>query len=102
VVCVRAVCINLFGVLEHKYVLGTWAHYVINMFILFFTPGMIIDIIFCNIHHSKGIGKGKGKATPILAWTGPEGSRRLRLPEGLDSGHLKVARLLVLTAFTSP
>jgi hypothetical protein len=28
-----------------------------------------------------GEGKGKGKAVPIQAWTGPEGSRRLRLPD---------------------
>jgi len=27
------------------------------------------------------LGKGKGKAIPIQAWTGPEGSRRLRLPD---------------------
>jgi hypothetical protein len=26
-------------------------------------------------------GKGKGKAVPLQAWTGPEGSRRLRLPD---------------------
>jgi len=25
--------------------------------------------------------KGKGKAIPIQTWTGPEGSRRLRLPD---------------------
>jgi hypothetical protein len=25
--------------------------------------------------------KGKGKAIPLHAWTGPEGSRRLRLPD---------------------
>jgi hypothetical protein len=25
--------------------------------------------------------KGKGKAIPFQAWTGPEGSRRLRLPD---------------------
>ena len=25
--------------------------------------------------------KGKGKATPLQAWTGHEGSRRLRLPD---------------------
>jgi len=25
--------------------------------------------------------KGKGKAIPLKAWTGPEGSRRLRLPD---------------------
>jgi len=28
----------------------------------------------------KGKGKGKGKAIPLQAWTGSEGSRRLRLP----------------------
>jgi len=27
------------------------------------------------------ISKGKGKAIPLQAWTGPEGSRRLRLPD---------------------
>ena len=26
-------------------------------------------------------GKGKGKALPLQAWTGPKGSRRLRLPD---------------------
>jgi len=26
------------------------------------------------------INTGKGKAVPLQAWTGPEGSRRLRLP----------------------
>jgi len=25
--------------------------------------------------------KGKGKAIPLQVWTGPEGSRRLRLPD---------------------
>ena len=25
--------------------------------------------------------KGKGKAAPLLAWSGPEGSRKLRFPE---------------------
>ena len=25
--------------------------------------------------------KGKGKAIPLQAWTGPEGSRRLRFPD---------------------
>jgi hypothetical protein len=25
--------------------------------------------------------KGKGKAIPLPAWTGPEGSRRLKLPD---------------------
>jgi len=25
--------------------------------------------------------KGKGKVIPLQAWTGPEGARRLRLPD---------------------
>jgi len=29
----------------------------------------------------KGKGKGKGKAIPLQAWTNPEASRRLRLPD---------------------
>jgi hypothetical protein len=32
-------------------------------------------------YSSMGKGKGKGKAIPLQAWTGPEGSRRLRLPD---------------------
>ena len=27
------------------------------------------------------VGKGKSKAVPLQAWTGPEGSRKLRLPD---------------------
>jgi len=29
----------------------------------------------------KGKGKGKDKAVPLQAWTGPEGSRKLRLQD---------------------
>ena len=32
------------------------------------------------------IGTGKGKAIPLQAWTGPEGSRRLRLPDFKTTG----------------
>ena len=35
-----------------------------------------IPNVFCD-----GKGKGKGKAVPLQTWTGPEGSRRLRLPD---------------------
>jgi hypothetical protein len=37
-----------------------------------------------------------GKATPLQAWPGPEGSSRLKLPEFEDSGHMKVVRLSAL------
>jgi hypothetical protein len=30
---------------------------------------------------AQGASKGKGKAFPLQAWTGPEDSRRLRLPD---------------------
>jgi len=36
--------------------------------------------------------KGKGKAVPLQTWTGPEGSRKLRLPDFVtvaqDGGRL--------------
>jgi len=34
----------------------------------------------------------KGKAIPLQAWTGPEGSRRLRIPRFQDDLHMKVVR----------
>jgi hypothetical protein len=41
-----------------------------------------VNLIFMDscIVDGKGKGKGKGKVIPLKAWTGPEGSRRLRLP----------------------
>jgi hypothetical protein len=32
-------------------------------------------------------GKGKGKAVPFQAWSGPEGSRKLRFPDFLISAQ---------------
>jgi len=34
----------------------------------------------------------QGKAVPIQAWTGPEGSRRVRLPD-FKTRHTKMVRL---------
>jgi hypothetical protein len=31
--------------------------------------------------------KGKGKAVPLQAWSGPEGSRKLRFPDFLTTAH---------------
>ena len=39
--------------------------------------------------------KAKGKAIPLQACRGPQGSRRLRLPEFLDNRHMKLARSAV-------
>jgi hypothetical protein len=33
---------------------------------------------------------------PVQAWTGPYGSRRLRLLESIDNWYMKVARLAAL------
>ena len=33
------------------------------------------------VHYIRVKGKGKSKAIPLQAWTGPEGSSRLRLPD---------------------
>jgi hypothetical protein len=38
----------------------------------------------CKTDTSKDI--GKGKAIPLQAWTGPEGSKRLRLPDFITIG----------------
>jgi len=40
--------------------------------------------------------KGKGKAIPLQAWTGPKGSRRSRLPDFKTIPHMKVVRLSAL------
>ena len=37
-----------------------------------------------------------GKTIPVQAWTGPEGTRRLRFPDFQDSRHMKVVRLSAL------
>ena len=44
-----------------------------------FTLEMIKNILrYLNVKIPKG--KGKGKAVPLQAWSGPEGSRNLRFP----------------------
>jgi hypothetical protein len=40
---------------------------------------LLPENIRAGIYSTKG--KGKGKAVPLQAWTGPQGSRRLRLPD---------------------
>jgi len=46
------------------------------------------------VHH-LGVHKGKGKAVPIQAWTGPEGSRKLRFPDFVTTAQ-DVGRLSAL------
>jgi hypothetical protein len=40
--------------------------------------------------------KKKGKAIPLQAWTGPQGSRRLRFPEFQENRHMKMVSLSAL------
>ena len=46
-----------------------------------------------HIHHSQ---QHIGKTIPLQAWTGPEGSRRLRLPDFIDSQYIKLVTLSAL------
>ena len=47
-----------------------------------------------NVAYNKA--KGKGKSVPLQAWTGPEGSRKLRFPYYMttaqDGGRLSALR----------
>jgi hypothetical protein len=43
-------------------------------------------------------GKGKSRGIPLQAWTVPEDSWRLKLPEFQNNRHMKVERLLALGA----
>jgi hypothetical protein len=42
-----------------------------------------------HIHseYSDGYGKGKGKAVPLQAWSGPEGSRKLKFPDFMTTAQ---------------
>ena len=58
--------------------------FILNLIILAITPLLLLSTLqsllsvldwFC----AKG--KGKGKAVPLQAWSGPDGSRKLRFPD---------------------
>jgi len=53
--------------------------------------GLLNEWVGASGHHTVGVGI-KGKAVPLQAWTGPEGSRKLRLPDFVtmaqDGGRL--------------
>ena len=55
------------------------------------------DVIFIKVRvKRRNYIKGKGKAVPLQAWTGPEGSRKLRFPDFVttaqDGGRLSALR----------
>jgi hypothetical protein len=39
------------------------------------------------VENKLGISKGKGKAVPLQAWSGPEGSRKLRFPDYMTAAQ---------------
>ena len=39
------------------------------------------------LNSSLCLGKGKGKADPLQAWSGPEGSRKLRFPDFMTTAQ---------------
>jgi hypothetical protein len=47
------------------------------------------DFITQVVVISRITDNGKGKAIPLQAWTGPEGSKRLRLPDFKAIGTLR-------------
>jgi len=49
-----------------------------------------------NYSEKPNLVKVETKAIPLQAWTGPEGSRRLRLPDFEDNRQMKMVRLLLL------
>jgi len=45
-----------------------------------FISGNCFSCFGWYLHPSSDKGKGKGKSVPLQAWSGPEGSRKLRFP----------------------
>ena len=53
-------------------------------------------VIYASIPLKSKTYSKKGKEIPLQAWTGSEGSRRLRLPDFKTIWHMKVVRLSAL------
>ena len=43
--------------------------------------------------------KGKDKAVPLKAWSGPEGSRKLRFPDFMKTARLYPQEILLVLIF---
>jgi hypothetical protein len=57
-----------------------------------------------EFHHAAVIQyyvKGKGKAVPLEAWSGPEGSRKLRFPDYMTTAHNITYSVIFLTSADS-
>ena len=49
-----------------------------------YTESDILQTVGCK---KISIGKAKGKAVPLQAWSAPEGSRQLRFPDFMTTVH---------------
>ena len=58
-------------------------HKVHEIYRLFYIKLYEMMVMYTKLHRigEEQLGKGNGRATPEQAWTTPEGSRRLRLPD---------------------
>ena len=65
--------------------IGTCSISLSYVFRSFRSVGVLLSIfeilLLKSLTHVHNIATSKGKAIPLWAWTGPEGSRRLRLPD---------------------
>ena len=60
------------------------------------------DSYYYNNNNNNYCKKSKGTAVPLQAWTGPEGSRRLRFTVFQDSRHMKLVRSALRTGRLYP
>ena len=54
------------------------------------TETVVITIFLYDVYidiEPSMLGKGKGKAVPLQAWSGPEGSRKLRFPDFMTTAQ---------------
>lgn len=64
---------------------------------LFASMKRICDFMLAHSFTYKELkGKVKGKTVSVLAWSGPEGSTSLTVPEFLDNQRMKVVSLSAL------
>jgi len=50
----------------------------------------LVDVFFVWLSYIRvtlHYGKGKGKAVPLQAWSGPEGSKKLRFPDFMTTAQ---------------
>jgi hypothetical protein len=76
----EGVIIRLFVNIYHRYIKYS-AYFGIPKSLNLKIQVELLQFYCLNELYCKNKCKGKGKAIPLQAWTGPEGSRRLRFPD---------------------